>query len=130
MAGDAMSDDIIDTINDPLIDLAGHGKLLSTMASKKGRGLAHEVLSALDAAGYAIVELPEPTENGPHLEWRRLCFENAVVWTIPGGHVMIQNIEPGDLMPSNARDVAAAVLAAAGVGDRSEERIAATEADQ
>ena len=91
-------------------------------------GWARHVLAALRERN-AIVELPKPTVNGPHLEWRRLCFE-AVVWTIPGGHIMIQNIEPGDLMPSNARDVAAAILAAADVADRSEERIAAAEADQ
>lgn len=50
-----MSDDIIDTINDRLLDLAGHGLLLSTMASEKGRGLALEVLAALRER-YAVVE--------------------------------------------------------------------------
>ena len=36
-----------------------------------------------------------------------------VVWTAPGGLVMIQQIEPGDLTPEKARALAYALLAAA-----------------
>lgn len=64
---------------------------------------------------YGVVELPEPTDHwaeGP--EWRD---GNAVVWTAPGGTVMVQNVEPGDLSPDQARALAAALLAAA---DRAE----------
>ncbi len=49
---------ILDIINDRLIDLAGHGKLLSTMASREGRGLGYEVLDALHTAGYVVMQLP------------------------------------------------------------------------
>ena len=35
------------------------------------------------------------------------------VWTAPGGTVMVQRIEPGDLTPEEAREVANALYAAA-----------------
>ena len=54
-----MSANIIDIINDRLIDLAGHGKLLSTMASREGCGLGYEVLDALHASGYVVLPLPD-----------------------------------------------------------------------
>lgn len=60
---------------------------------------------------FAVVELPEPTGQwsaGP--EWRD---GNAVVWTAPGGTVMVQNVEPGDMSPHQARQLAAKILAAA-----------------
>ena len=50
--------DIIETVNDRLLDLAGHGLLLSTMASERGRGLALEVLAAIRER-YAIVDREE-----------------------------------------------------------------------
>ena len=62
-------------------------------------------------ARFAVVELPEPTGQwsaGP--EWRD---GNAVVWTAPGGTVMVQNVEPGDMSPHQARQLAAKILAAA-----------------
>jgi len=52
--------DVTETINDRILDLAGTGKLLSTMASQEGRGVALEILDALHAAGYIIVEKPPP----------------------------------------------------------------------
>lgn len=36
-----------------------------------------------------------------------------VVWTAPGGRVMVQRVEPGNLTPDEARDLATALLAAA-----------------
>lgn len=35
------------------------------------------------------------------------------VWTAPGGRIMVQRVEPGDLTPAEARFFALAVLAAA-----------------
>ena len=160
MAGDAMSDDIIDTIaahsrrvdyNHPAYgkcrcgidpdDLPGNETHADHVLAALRERYAVVPLPEPPIAGFeyfvksnnqrcAIVELPESGENGPFTEWRFKFNPAAVVWTEPGAHVMIQNIEPGDLMPSDARDVAAAILAAADVADRSEERIAAAEADQ
>ena len=53
-----MNANVIDIINDRLIDLAGHGKLLSTMSSREGRGLGCEVLDALHTAGYVVLRVP------------------------------------------------------------------------
>ena len=39
--------------------------------------------------------------------------EGPVVWTAPGGTVMVQRIEPGDLTPAKARDLANILNAAA-----------------
>ena len=35
------------------------------------------------------------------------------VWTAPGGHIAVLRIEPGDLTPEEAREVAHSLLAAA-----------------
>lgn len=76
---------------------------------------ADAILDVLRANGYAVVELPEPSGwwvRGP--EWRSGC---EVVWTAPGSTVMVQNIEPGDLFPDQARALAARLLAAAAAAE-------------
>lgn len=75
------------------------------------RAEAEAILAALKTANIGVVELPEPTSRwaeGP--EWR---YGNSVVWTAPGGSVMVQNVEPGDLHPEQARTLAAWLLSAA-----------------
>lgn len=80
---------------------------------------ARLILDALKAAGIELVELPEPTgrwAEGP--EWRPFPQQHIVVWTgKPGSTVMIQNVEPGDLTPDEARGLAAALLAAANAAE-------------
>lgn len=41
--------------------------------------------------------------------------EGSVVWTAPGGQVMIQRIEPGNLSPDEADELARALREAAQV---------------
>ncbi|QNJ56916.1 hypothetical protein SEA_REINDEER_125 [Mycobacterium phage Reindeer] len=68
-------------------------------------------MEALSETGHVVVKLPEPTAQwagGP--EWR---YGDSVVWTAPGGNVMVQNVEPGDLHPEQARMLGAWLLAAA-----------------
>lgn len=69
-------------------------------------------------------ELPEPNDpsifvpdgkgwipGGPH---------GPSVWTAPGSPIMVQRIEPGDLTPGEARDVAYALLAAANYSEENQ----------
>jgi hypothetical protein len=79
-----------------------------------------DVLLALD--DIAIVELPSATGDLllGGMEWRfGLTFcPRLVVWTAPESPVMIQNVEPGDLAPDQARALAAALLAAASAAEK------------
>lgn len=72
---------------------------------------------ALADAGLLAPELPEPNDHSVFAPAGRgwlLNDENGpVVWTAPGGTVMVQRVEPGDLTPDDARDLAYALLAAA-----------------
>ena len=62
-------------------------------------------------------DLPEPNDPDTFVPAGRgwlLNDENGpVVWTVPGGPIMVQRIEPGDLTPEEARGIAYALLAAA-----------------
>ena len=62
-------------------------------------------------------DLPEANDPGvfvPHGKGWLPCGQyGPSVWTAPGGTVMVQRIEPGDLAPDEARAVAYAMLAAA-----------------
>lgn len=76
------------------------------------------VLDALAAAGYAVVKLPEPSGSwaeGP--EWVQGGGVGArsgwVTWAAHRSLVMLQRVEPGELSPAEARELAAALLAAA-----------------
>ena len=72
---------------------------------------------------YAVVNLPEPDfmwGKGP--QWVKYTdpeerFAGWTVWTAPGGNVMVQRIEPGDLASTEARVLAAALLAAANAAE-------------
>ena len=62
------------------------------------------------------VDLPEPDDPNVFVPggkgWLPLGPDGPSVWTAPGGNVMVQRIEPGDLAPEEARKVAHALLAA------------------
>lgn len=80
--------------------------------------ISEGALAELKSAGYAVVKLPEPTGywgKGPEwLQCNRVDYRNGwVVWTARGSRVMVQRVEPGDLTPTEARELAATLLAAA-----------------
>lgn len=74
-------------------------------------------VAELRDAGLLAPDLPEandpdmlhPTTKG----WLLDAQDRPVVWTAPGGRVMIQRIEPGELTPAQARAFALNILAAA-----------------
>lgn len=61
--------------------------------------------------------LPEPNDPGIFVPngkgWLPGGPDGPSVWTAPHGRIMVQRIEPGDLTPDEAREVARALLAAA-----------------
>ncbi|WP_204338629.1 hypothetical protein, partial [Rhizobium ruizarguesonis] len=76
-------------------------------------------------AGLLAPDLPEPNDPNVFVPngkgWLPGGPYGPSVWTAPGGTVMVQRIEPGDLTPEEARGIAHALLAAA---DYAEGRIA------
>ena len=77
----------------------------------------YDAVEALANAGLLAPDLPEANATDifvPDGKGWLLDDENGpVVWTAPGGLVMVQRVEPGDLTPAEARFFALAVLAAA-----------------
>lgn len=65
--------------------------------------------------------LPEP--NDPRIfvpkgaGWLPLGPDGPSVWTAPHSRIMVQRIEPGNLTPAEAREVAYALLAAANTAE-------------
>lgn len=78
----------------------------------------------LDNAGLLAPDLPEPNDTGIFVPggkgWLPGGPYGPSVWTAPGGTVMVQRIEPGDLTPEEAREVAHALLAAANYSEDTE----------
>lgn len=78
----------------------------------------------LDNAGLLAPDLPEPNDTDIFVPdgkgWLPGGQHGPSVWTAPGGRVMVQRIEPGDLTPDEARDFAHAVLAAANYSEDTE----------
>ena len=76
-----------------------------------------EHAQALHDAGLLAPDLPEPNDPGIFVPdgkgWIPGGPHGPSVWTAPGSPIMVQRIEPGDLTPGEARDVAYALLAAA-----------------
>lgn len=70
-------------------------------------------------ADYGLLATDLPEANDPSIfvpdgkGWLLDDENGPVVWTAPGGLVMVQRIEPGDLTPDEAHLFALAVLAAA-----------------
>lgn len=72
----------------------------------------------LDLAGLLAPDLPEANDPTASFVpggkgWLLEGPTGPVVWTAPGGLVMVQRIEPGDLTPAEARDLANILNAAA-----------------
>ncbi|MGV0351667.1 hypothetical protein ACUY2G_12285 [Corynebacterium guaraldiae] len=80
-------------------------------------GEAERLANALANAGLLMPALPEANDAGIIVPggkgWLPQGLTGPSVWTAPGGRVMVQRIEPGDLTPAEARFFALAVLAAA-----------------
>ena len=64
-------------------------------------------------AGCDLPEANDASFPHPAKGWVLDAEGRPVVWTAPGGLVMIQRIEPGDLTPAQARTFALNILAAA-----------------
>ena len=82
------------------------------------RGYSPEgIATLLRELGLLAPDLPEsnnldiPVPGGK--AWLPCGLTGPSVWTAPGGRIMVQRIEPGDLTPAEARFFALAVLAAA-----------------
>lgn len=77
----------------------------------------YRIAEALAEAGLLAPDLPEA--NAPDIfvpdgkGWLLDDENGPVVWTAPGGPVMVQRVEPGDLTPDGAHLFALTVLAAA-----------------
>lgn len=71
----------------------------------------------LHQAGLLAPDLPEPTDPNVFVPggkgWLPGGPHGPSVWTAPDSTIMVQRIEPGDLTPEEAREVAYALLAAA-----------------
>ena len=67
--------------------------------------------------GLLAPDLPEANDAGIIVPggkgWLPQGLTGPSVWTAPGGRVMVQRVEPGDLTPDEAHLFALAVLAAA-----------------
>ena len=80
-------------------------------------GSPHAIAERLAKAGLLAPDLPEANAPDIFVPDGKGCLlddENGpVVWTAPGGLVMVQRVEPGDLTPDEAHLFALTVLAAA-----------------
>ena len=76
-----------------------------------------QIATLLNELNLLAEDLPEandldiPVPNGK--AWLPCGLTGPSVWTAPGGRIMVQRVEPGDLTPAEARFFALAVLAAA-----------------
>ena len=80
-------------------------------------GEAERLANALAKAGLLAPDLPESNGSDGFVpggkEWLPGGPYGPIVWTAPGGTVMVQRVEPGDLTPEEAHFFALTVLAAA-----------------
>ena len=104
-------DRAVQVIYDEANQMWERGEILTTA------GEAERLAKALAEAGLLAPDLPEANATDifvPDGKGWLLDDENGpVVWTAPGGRIMVQRVEPGDLTPAEARFFALAVLAAA-----------------
>lgn len=86
---------------------------------------AETAADMLADAGLLAPDLPEA--NDPNIivpdgkGWLPGGPNGPSVWTAPDSRIMVQRIEPGDLTPEEAREVAHALLAAADEAERGRE---------
>ena len=80
-------------------------------------GSPHAIAERLAKAGLLAPDLPEANDPSVFVPdgkgWLPGGPHGPSVWTAPGGRVMIQRVEPGDLTPDEANAFALTVLAAA-----------------
>ena len=80
-------------------------------------GSPHAIAERLANAGLLAPDLPKPNDPSIFVPdgkgWLPCGLTGPSVWTAPGGRIMVQRVEPGDLTPAEARFFALAVLAAA-----------------
>lgn len=100
--------------------------IYETLAGKYGDfQIPTDAGEALADAGLLTPDLPEPDEadfvpggkgwlpGGPH---------GPSIWTAPDSRIMVQRLEPGDLTPDEAREVAHALLAAANYAEEGNQK--------
>lgn len=81
--------------------------------------VAKELVQELNDGGFLTPDLPKPKPNDPNIfvpngkGWLPVGPDGPSIWTAPGGTIMVQRIEPGDLTPEEARQVAYSLLFAA-----------------
>ena len=104
-------DRAVQVIYDEANQMWERGEILTTA------GEAERLAKALAEAGLLAEDLPDandldiPVPDGK--AWIPCGLTGPSVWTAPGGRIMVQRVEPGDLTPAEARFFALAVLAAA-----------------
>lgn len=79
-------------------------------------GSPHAITERLADAGLLAPDLPEASKANfvpDGKEWLPGGPHGPSIWTAPDSTVMVQRLEPGDLTPEEAREVAHALLAAA-----------------
>lgn len=87
-------------------------------------GSPHAIAERLADAGLLAPDLPEPNDpaifvpNGKG--WLPCGPDDPSVWTAPDSVIIVQRIEPGNLTPNEARQVAYALLAAANYSEDTE----------
>lgn len=85
---------------------------------------AETAAERLAEAGLLAPDLPEPNDpaifvpNGKG--WLPCGPDDPSVWTAPDSVIIVQRIEPGNLTPNEARQVAYALLAAADYAEETE----------
>ena len=87
-------------------------------------GSPHAIAERLADAGLLAPDLPEPNDSAIFVPngkgWLPAEPGGPVVCATPGGLIMVQRIEPGDLAPDEARQVAYTLLAAANYSEDTE----------
>ena len=90
-----------------------------------GYAHVHNIAQALADAGLLAPDLPEPDKTGILVQDARWWLlggpDDPSVWAAPDSPVMVQRIEPGELTPDEAREVAHALLAAADYSEGNQE---------
>lgn len=90
---------------------------ISLIKGEESHRLAEYAARWLQDDGLLAPDLPEP--NDPHVfvpdgkGWLPGGPHGPSIWTAPDSRIMVQRLEPGDLTPEEAREVAHALLAAA-----------------
>jgi len=86
--------------------------------------VANNVVEKLDKLGILARDLPKDSDTSIFVPngkgWLPGGPHGPSIWTAPGGTVMVQRIEPGNLTPEEAREVADVLYAAAEYSENGE----------